>query len=116
MKQTIIDGGTSHMSSVDKWGNAVALTSTVNLGFGSKVLSQSTGIILNNQMDDFSSPYQTNAFGLPPSVANYIAPYKKPLSSMTPTITFVNEELSMVIGGSGGTTIITAVMQVRSSF
>lgn len=111
IEMQILDSGTSHMSAVDAQGNVVALTSTVNLSFGSKILSPLTGVIMNNEMDDFSSPNQTNYFGQPPSKANYIAAYKKPISSMTPTIVFSNGKPLLAIGASGGTKIITGTMQ-----
>lgn len=82
------DHGTSSISVVDKNHNTVSITSSVNLRFGSKVVSPSTGIVLNNQMDDFSSPGRVNYFGLHPSEANYVAPGKRPLSSMSPTFVF----------------------------
>jgi gamma-glutamyltranspeptidase/glutathione hydrolase/leukotriene-C4 hydrolase len=73
------------VSVVDKNNQAVAVTSTVNLVFGAKIMTPQ-GIILNNEMDDFSSPGITNAFGYQPAPANFIAPYKRPLSSSTPTV------------------------------
>lgn len=103
--------GTTHISIIDKDRNAVGLTSTVNLYFGSKVRSKSTGVILNDEMDDFSSPGITNAFNLPPSPPNYIAPRKKPLSSMSPTIMLKNGEVALVVGASGGSIIPTATLQ-----
>ena len=114
------DHGTTHISVVDASRNAVALTSTVNTLFGSKVLSPSTGVLLNNEMDDFSSPGQPNAYGLAPSVANYIKPGKRPLSSMSPTLVFRPDamrngsplRLRAVLGASGGPRIITATSQV----
>jgi len=106
------DHGTTHMAIVDSQRNAVSITSTVNLSFGSKFVSPSTGVLLNNQMDDFSSPNQTNSFGYPPSKANFIAAGKRPLSSMTPTIVEKDSKLFMVVGGSGGSTIITGTTQV----
>ena len=115
------DHGTSHFSVVDKNGNAVAMTSSVNTYFGSNVFSSSTGIVLNNQMDDFASPGRPNFFGLHPSEANYITPGKKPLSSMSPTMIFRRSlasqnatfgDLTLVVGASGGPKIITAVLQV----
>lgn len=81
----IEDAGTTHLSVIDTQRNAVSLTSTVNLSFGAKFLSPSTGVVLNNEMDDFSTPNTSNAFNLPPSVANFIVPGKRPLSSMSPT-------------------------------
>jgi gamma-glutamyltranspeptidase/glutathione hydrolase/leukotriene-C4 hydrolase len=102
--------GTSHLSVVDSQRNAVALTTTVNLGFGSKVCGEQTGIWYNNEMDDFSTPNVSNGFNLPPSEANFIAPFKRPLSSMTPTIVLKNEQLWLSLGASGGPTIITSVV------
>lgn len=111
------DRGTSHISVMDAKGNAVAITTTVNTYFGSGVLSESTGILLNNQMDDFSTPGRMNFFGLQPSEANYIRPGKKPLSSMAPTMVFSQGDggelgkLIMTVGGSGGPLIISATLQ-----
>ena len=105
------DHGTSHMSIVDASGMAVSLTSTINTGFGSKVLSPSTGILLNNQMDDFSTPSQNNVYGIPPSESNFIFPGKKPLSSMSPMIILQDNQPRLVIGASGGPRIISAVLQ-----
>ena len=80
------DHGTSHLCVVDGDRNAVAMTTTVNYYFGAKVLSPSTGIVLNNEMDDFSVPAKWTPDHLPPAPANFIAPGKRPLSSMTPLI------------------------------
>lgn len=115
------DHGTTHLSVVDSQGNAVSLTSTINTYFGSGIVSQSTGIVLNNQMDDFGTPGQINYFGLKPSEANFIEPRKKPLSSMAPMLVFKKSEdegnvslgkLFLAIGASGGPKIITSVVQV----
>ncbi len=104
---------TSHLSVVDAAGNAVSLTFTVNLGFGSGVVVPGTGIVLNNEMDDFAAaPNTPNAFGLVGGEANAIAPRKTPLSSMTPTIVTQDGQLRLVVGAPGGSTIITTVLQI----
>lgn len=104
---------TSHLSVVDGAGNAVSLTFTVNLGFGAGIVTPGTGIVLNNEMDDFAiAPGVPNAFGLVGREANAIAPRKTPLSSMTPTIVTEKGQLRLVVGAPGGSTIITTVLQV----
>ena len=106
------DGGTSHFSVMDAAGNAVACTETINLTFGSFVVVPEYGIVLNNQMDDFAvEPGKSNAFGLIQSEANAIAPGKKPLSSMTPTIVLQHGKATYACGASGGPRIITATLQ-----
>lgn len=82
----LTDQGTSHICVVDADRNAVSMTSTVNYGYGAGVLSPSTGIILNNEMGDFSIPTEVSSDKLPPSPSNFIEPKKRPLSSMTPII------------------------------
>jgi gamma-glutamyltranspeptidase / glutathione hydrolase len=104
---------TSHLNVVDKDLNAVSLTFTVNLGFGAGVVAAGTGIVLNNEMDDFAiAPNTPNAFGLVGSQANAIAPRKIPLSSMTPTIVSERGRLKLATGSPGGSTIITTVFQI----
>jgi len=103
---------TTHYSIVDQFGNAVAVTTTLNTNYGSKVLVKGAGFFLNNEMDDFSSkPGVPNVYGLMGSKANAIAPEKRMLSSMTPTIVEKNGKLFMVVGTPGGSTIITSVLQ-----
>ncbi|CAO3664093.1 unnamed protein product [Rhizopus stolonifer] len=102
--------GTMHLSVVDEDDGAVALTSTVNLLFGSHVLDEQTGIVLNDQMDDFSIPGTPNMFGLYPSEYNYVEPYKRPLSSTTPTIIEMDSAFEIAIGGSGGSMIPTITL------
>ena len=103
---------TTHYSIVDQFGNAVSATTTLNDGFGSKYYCDELGFFLNNEMDDFSAkPGEPNMFGLIGNEANSIAPQKRMLSSMTPTIVEKNGKLFMVVGSPGGSTIITAVMQ-----
>ncbi|MCK0131117.1 gamma-glutamyltransferase [Flavobacteriaceae bacterium F08102] len=103
---------TTHYSIVDPFGNAVSVTTTLNGGYGSKVYVEEAGFFLNNEMDDFSAkPGEPNMFGLIGAEANAIAPGKRMLSSMTPTIVEQNNALKMVVGTPGGSTIITSVAQ-----
>jgi gamma-glutamyltranspeptidase/glutathione hydrolase len=103
---------TTHYSIVDPFGNAVAATTTLNDGYGSKYYCDELGFFLNNEMDDFSAkPGEPNMFGLVGNEANSIAPQKRMLSSMTPTIVEKNGKLFMVVGSPGGSTIITSVLQ-----
>ena len=103
---------TTHYSIVDRFGNAVAVTTTLNTNYGSKVYVKGGGFFLNNQMDDFSiKPGEPNTYGLVGSEKNAIAPNKRMLSSMTPTIIEKDGKLFMVIGTPGGSTIITSVLQ-----
>ena len=103
---------TTHYSIVDKFGNAIAVTTTLNGAYGSKVYVSDGGFFLNNEMDDFSSkPGTPNMFGLLGAEANAIRPEKRMLSSMTPTIVEKDGKLFMVVGSPGGSTIITSVMQ-----
>ena len=103
---------TTHFSIADKFGNLVSTTYTLNSSFGSKVVIAKTGILMNNEMDDFSSaPGVPNQFGLLGEKFNEIQPSKRPLSSMTPTIVFKNNSPFLIMGSPGGSRIITAVLQ-----
>jgi len=103
---------TTHYSIIDQFGNAIAATTTLNDGYGSKYYCDELGFFLNNEMDDFSAkPGSPNMFGLVGNEANSIAPQKRMLSSMTPTIVEKNGKLFMVVGTPGGSTIITSVLQ-----
>lgn len=103
---------TTHFSIIDAWGNAVAVTTTLNGAYGSKVVVGSGGFLLNNEMDDFSiKPGYANMFGLTGGEANAIEPKKRMLSSMTPTIIEKDGEVLFVTGTPGGATIITSVFQ-----
>jgi len=103
---------TTHFSVVDKAGNAVSVTTTLNGSYGNYVVVDGAGFLLNNEMDDFSAkPGVPNMFGLVGSAANAIAPQKRMLSSMTPTILEKDGKLFMVVGTPGGSTIITSVFQ-----
>ncbi|KAL7774808.1 hypothetical protein CFE70_005723 [Pyrenophora teres f. teres 0-1] len=108
--------GTSHVVTADASGMAITLTTTVNLLFGSKVVVPETGVIMNNEMNDFSIPGASNAFGFIPSAANFIRPGKRPLSSISPVIVeHLNSNLAnafyVAIGAAGGSRIITATVQ-----
>jgi gamma-glutamyltranspeptidase/glutathione hydrolase len=110
------DGGTHHLSALDSHGLAVALTTTVNTPFGSRVVGEQSGILLNNQMDDFvSKPGVPNTYGLIGRAANSVEAGKKPLSSMTPTVVYKNGEVVLVVGGSGGPFIISSTLQAISN-
>jgi gamma-glutamyltranspeptidase/glutathione hydrolase len=107
-----LNSHTTNLCVIDKWGNAVAINQTVNLTYGSKITLPGTGVILNNEMDDFSAqPGAPNAFGLIGSEANSIAPGKRPLSSMAPTIVVKDGRPILILGGAGGPVIITAVFE-----
>lgn len=105
--------GTSHIVAADASGMAISLTTTVNLLFGSNLMVPETGVIMNNEMNDFSIPGSSNAFGYVPSPANYVRPGKRPLSSITPIIVehASNNSLFFVIGAAGGSRIITSTIQ-----
>jgi gamma-glutamyltranspeptidase/glutathione hydrolase len=105
-------GGTTHFSVVDRFGNAVACTQTVNTRFGSKLVARGTGIVLNNEIDDFAiHPDRGNVYGLRGNEANSLQPLKRPLSSMSPTIVLNGDGPELVVGGAGGPRITTATLQ-----
>lgn len=107
---------TTHFSVVDKWGNAATNTYTLNYSYGSGIVATGTGVLLNNEMDDFSAkPGHANGYGLIGGEANSIAPGKRPLSSMSPTVILKDKELFMVTGTPGGSRIITTTLQVISN-
>jgi gamma-glutamyltranspeptidase / glutathione hydrolase len=110
---TVESPGTSHIVTADKSGMTVTSTTTINLLFGSKVMTPDTGIILNNEMDDFSQPGKRNSFGFEPSPSNFIAPGKRPLSSITPVIVEFasNRSVYFTTGAAGGSRIISATAQ-----
>ena len=106
------DGGTQHISVIDVQGNMVALTSTINTSFGSKVVTEHSGLVLNNEMDDFvARPGVPNAYGLVGSEANSVSPLAIPLSSMSPTILTSPRGEKIAVGASGGPFIISATLQ-----
>jgi gamma-glutamyltranspeptidase / glutathione hydrolase / leukotriene-C4 hydrolase len=104
------DHGTTHVSVLDSEGMGVSSTCTVNLEFGSKMMDPVTGIILNNEMDDFSIPGQPNQFSIPPSPSNYPEPGKRPVSSATPVIFEKNGRVMLIAGGTGGSRIISSTL------
>ncbi|KAF7170761.1 hypothetical protein CNMCM5623_003301 [Aspergillus felis] len=110
--ESLNDPGTSHVVAADHTGLAISLVTTINTLFGSQVMVPETGIIMNNEMDDFSIPGKSNSFGYIPSKANYIRPGKRPLSSITPAIvTRPGGSLFFLAGSAGGSRIITATVQ-----
>jgi gamma-glutamyltranspeptidase / glutathione hydrolase len=104
-------GGTTHFSVLDRFGNAVACTLSVNTRFGSKILVPKTGIVLNNEMDDFAIHPSGNVYGLVGNDANSLQSKKRPLSSMTPTIILQGDRPELIVGGAGGPRIISATLQ-----
>jgi gamma-glutamyltranspeptidase/glutathione hydrolase len=111
--QVYESGATTHFSVVDAEGNAVANTYTLNGWFGCGVTVEGAGFLLNNEMDDFTSkPGSPNLFGLVQGEANAIAPHKRPLSSMTPTIVIRDVKVRLALGSPGGSTITNTVLQV----
>lgn len=111
--EVLNDHGTSHIVAADHSGLSVSITTTINTIFGSKLMVPETGVIMNNEMNDFSTPGSTNAFGYAPSEANYVAPGKRPLSSISPSIVeYPGGGLFFISGSAGGSRIITATAQI----
>ncbi len=110
--ERVFEKHTTHIAAADADGNWVAITQTINTGYGSLVIVPGTGVVLNNEMDDFAiAPGTPNAFGLVGAEANAVAPGKRPLSSMSPTIILQDGQPIMTLGAAGGPTIITQVVQ-----
>jgi gamma-glutamyltranspeptidase/glutathione hydrolase len=110
--ERVFEKHTTHIATADAAGNWVAMTQTINTTYGSKVIVPGTGVVLNNEMDDFAiAPGTPNAFGLVGAEANAVAPGKRPLSSMSPTIVLVEGRPVMSVGAAGGPTIITQSLQ-----
>lgn len=108
--ENLTDHGTSHLNLVAPDGDAVSVTSSLNIFFGAGMTSKRTGIVLNSQMDDFSYPWKINYFGLPGSPSNQMRPGKRPLSSMCPTIIVDSDNnVKLVVGGAGGSQITSSV-------
>jgi gamma-glutamyltranspeptidase/glutathione hydrolase len=110
--ERVFEKHTTHIAAADAAGNWVAITQTINTSYGSKVIVPGTGVVLNNEMDDFAiAPGTPNAFGLVGAEANAVAPGKRPLSSMSPTIILYDGRPVMTLGAAGGPTIINQVVQ-----
>jgi gamma-glutamyltranspeptidase/glutathione hydrolase len=109
--ELVVDAGTGHVSVIGPDGDAVAMTTTINTSFGAGIMVPGTGIILNDEMDDFALRGVANAYGLTGAEANAIAPGKRPQSSMSPTIVLDGDRPALVVGGSGGPLIISGVVQ-----
>ncbi|KAK2183993.1 hypothetical protein NP493_287g01030 [Ridgeia piscesae] len=108
--------GTTHINVLAQDGGAVAITSTINTSFGSKVFGSKTGIIFNNEMDDFSTPGTVNSYGVPASPTNFIAPGKRPMSSTCPTLILDDAgNVRLATGAPGGTRITTNTAWVRAN-
>jgi len=108
----VFEKHTTHIAVADAEGNWVAMTQTINTGYGAKVIVPGTGVVLNNEMDDFAiAPGQPNAFGLVGAEANAVAARKRPLSSMSPTIVLQDGQPVLTVGAAGGPTIISQVLQ-----
>jgi gamma-glutamyltranspeptidase len=104
--------GTTHLSVIDSEGFAVSLTTTVNMDFGSQLMTPATGIVLNDEMNDFSIPNISNGFDLPPSVINFVEPGTRPQSSTAPAIIVKDNGEIIALGGAGGSRITSSVAQV----